>query len=847
MISADQTIVQVTDTDTVDMTISGNGSAGSPYVISSAVKLDSTPPGGGTNLIKSNAEGLYLECAQVRTCISEGPGIDYNPATGVISAQISGLPGNVTTIGGDGGIYTASSGQLSVVDTSTVDHTLTGTGTAANPYVLSSTVKLNPTPPGGGTNLIQTSATGLYLECAQVRTCLSEGPGIDYDPVTGVIKAQISTQPGNTTSIGPDGGILTPVSGQVTVQDTSTVDMTLTGTGTAASPYVVSSVVKLEPAPPGGGTNLIKTGANGLYLECAQVRTCISEGPGIDYDPATGVIKAQISTQAGNVTSIGPDGGIYTSSSGQLTVQDTSTVDHTLTGTGTAASPYVLSSVVKLDPTPPGGGTNLIKAGANGLYLECAQVRTCISEGPGIDYDPATGVIKAQLSADGGNSLTFGTDGGLWAPVGGGGGGTIVQILDTSSVDMAITGTGAAGDPYVIKSDVRLDPTPPGGGTNLIKLNSDGLYLECAQVRTCISEGPGIDYDPATGVIKAQISTDAGNTTVIGTDGGLYTPASGGGGSTVVTAGDTPTVDNTVTGAGTAASPYVVSSVVKLDPAPPGGGTNLIKAGANGLYLECAQVRTCISEGPGIDYDPATGVIKAQISTDAGNQTKIGTDGGLFSPAAAALVTGCGLDGVGTAADPLVVVPEAGQEAWSATWTCDAPTHSTLKCDPTTGKLWTPPEHYSAEDHIYVDHFTGGFLTPIGPSGGWRLVDAGANQQFNLPANFVGNDCRTYGYVVGNTGNFDIEYTTGSVFDVGLVVVQDGNVSVRPLWGELSSAPNGRRIRRNGNVYVTNWNIPAGTPSSIAIYPAVNVTSGQITRINQWTSDAFIIYTTNTP
>ena len=39
-----------------------------------------------------------------------------------------------------------------------------------------------------------------------------------------------------------------------------------------------------------------------------------------------------------------------------------------------------------------------------------------------------------------------------------------------ASYALTLAGTGTAVDPYVISSDVRLDPTPPDGGTNLIRL-----------------------------------------------------------------------------------------------------------------------------------------------------------------------------------------------------------------------------------------------------------------------------------------------------------------------------------------------------------------------------------------
>ncbi|MET9462421.1 hypothetical protein ABZY05_46740 [Streptomyces canus] len=443
------------------------------------------------------------------------------------------------------------------------------------------------------------------------------------------------------------------------VTDTPTVDLTLAGTGAAGDPYAVAADVILDPTPPQGGTNLIGSGPEGLFVECADVRTCFTAGDGIDYDQTTGEIAADISGDAGNQTTIGTDGGIYTAAAATaLEASDTQTVDVTVTGTGTAADPFQVAAGVILDPTPPQGGTNLIGSGPEGLFVECADVRTCFTAGDGIDYDQSTGEIAAKVSTDAGNVVTFGTDGGLYAPTSGGGG-TVVQAGDTPTANNTVTGTGSPGDPYIVSTDVILDPAPPGGGSNLLQESPDGLFVECADVRGCFTAGDGIAYDQATGEIAADISGDAGNQTTIGTDGGIYTPAT----PTAVEAVDTPTVDVTVTGTGAAGDPYQVAASVILDPAPPGGGSNLLQESPDGLFVECADVRTCFTAGDGIAYDQATGEIAAKISTDAGNQTTFGTDGGIYTPAAAGTALQAAdtptlnatVTGTGTPGDPYVV------------------------------------------------------------------------------------------------------------------------------------------------------------------------------------------------
>ncbi|WP_097287027.1 hypothetical protein [Streptomyces sp. OK228] len=86
-----------------------------------------------------------------------------------------------------------------------------------------------------------------------------------------------------------------------------------------------------------------------------------------------------------------------------------------------------------------------------------------------------------------------------------------------------------------------------------------------------------------------------------------------------------------VSGSGSAANPYVISAATP-----------------------CADVRACLSAGPGINLDQATGAISADLSGQAGNNVTIGPDGGLYVPTAGgAVLTGCGLVGNGTASAPV--------------------------------------------------------------------------------------------------------------------------------------------------------------------------------------------------
>jgi hypothetical protein len=186
----------------------------------------------------------------------------------------------------------------------------------------------------------------------------------------------------------------------------------------------------------------------------------------------------------------------------------------------------------------------------------------------------------------------------------------------------------------------------------------------------------------------------AGTRTTVTGNGSAANPytISADAGTTALAVQDTPTVDLTLTGTGTAGDPYDVSATVRLAPTPPDGGTNLLEAGPDGLFVECADVRTCLSAGTGIDYDAATGTISAEPAAPTVVQAGTGvTVTGTGSPAdpyevsATPPTTGCGLEGDGTAGAPLAAVVAA----WP--YPCDVDANAgNVYCD-TAGQLRSEP------------------------------------------------------------------------------------------------------------------------------------------------------------
>jgi hypothetical protein len=321
----------------------------------------------------------------------------------------------------------------------------------------------------------------------------------------------------------------------------------------------------------------------------------------------------------------------------------------------------------------------------------------------------------------------------------------------------------------------------------------------CGAARcTCrVIAGPGITVD--------------GN----GAPGAPYVISGQAAAGTVVQAADTSTLDAHVTGTGAAGDPYIVSGDVIVAPEPNG-----VEAAANGLLVA--------------------------PSADAGNRLAFGGDGRLYVPPAPPPEVGCGLRGDGTAASPLAAYPIGGSDAWADHWNCTDTAHSTLKCDPATGALWTPPEHYTAADHLYQEHMSPS-IASMGPTSGWAVLQPGgvpAFFRFDVPANFLGNDCRLWTWDSQVNGSMDINWSSTATFEVGYVVQKDGGPAmVRPLWSILTATGSARRERRAGGVCEAMFNLPAGSGSTVVYFPAVNVLTGTI-GINSWTSDGTIHTTT---
>ncbi|MFE9127843.1 hypothetical protein ACFYOF_20950 [Streptomyces sp. NPDC007148] len=202
-----------------------------------------------------------------------------------------------------------------------------------------------------------------------------------------------------------------------------------------------------------------------------------------------------------------------------------------------------------------------------------------------------------------------------------------------------------------------------------------------------------------------------------------------------------------LSGSGSVANPYVLSA-----------------------SLSCEEVRQCLSGTGGVEYNPGTGAISADLSGQSGNNLTLGPDGGLFVPTGAATVSvGCGLTGNGSGGTPL--------EVSTGTWpyACGADTSGGVVVCDSSGQLRSEPrgrvsyqQFFDSRDYSDItvptaqnttaDTFSMTVTNPDPCRDAFVLVEREADVFFVLPAG-GGAGCGYEGdemYYTRNTGSSSI-------------------------------------------------------------------------------------------
>ena len=130
------------------------------------------------------------------------------------------VPGANTTVTGTGTpedpyVVAAGATQVAVTDTPTIDLTLAVNGSNATPWNISAAVNRDP----AGANLLELTASGLLVDCADVQDCVGEtigvASGLEYNTATNQLAVNPSSDPGNIILFGTDGGLYANPGGTV--------------------------------------------------------------------------------------------------------------------------------------------------------------------------------------------------------------------------------------------------------------------------------------------------------------------------------------------------------------------------------------------------------------------------------------------------------------------------------------------------------------------------------------------------------------------------------------------------------------------------------------------------------
>lgn len=390
---------------------------------------------------------------------------------------------------------------------------------------------------------------------------------IDLTLAGSQITADWKLDPNSIGSVGPDGYLLTCANilacgTSLLPADTTTFDLTIVGD-------TIYGDVRLSAVQ----DNQLITQPDGLYVQspCVTLASLPSGGQVI----------------GGSTQFVGPDCRTYTFPVVQeaLTVQDTPTIDLTLSGSVITANALIDTNI-----------NNILGVGGNGLIVSCTAVRSCVystTTHPWFSFDPLTATLTFIPSTDAGNSLTIGTDGRPYVNAN-------VAVTNTSCISMAnVAGvlsatpiiSPAAGNSLQCLGDGLFVPTPPA--TTVAGVSSD-----C--IATAVTLNAGVYNVQSFAVINPALDNQ-----VQCSPNGLYVPPAT---ATNVTVTSTSCLDLNVSNP--AVGVFNISGSVVVSPAV----GNQVQCTPNGLYVPTPSV-TAIT---GSDTCAATTTVTA-IGPDAWN------------------------------------------------------------------------------------------------------------------------------------------------------------------------------------------------------------------------------------
>nr|MUH41747.1 hypothetical protein [Zobellia laminariae] len=407
---------------------------------------------------------------------------------GIVGDQLSITGGNTVTI-------PTADGSETIVNGAGIN-TVTGSGTTASPYVVTGTEV-----DGDITNEIQTVAsadgsvdvvrTGDDFDLSITIPTNNDNDATNEIQDLGIAGDQLSITGGNTIT-------LPSADGSETVVNGAGIN-TVTGSGTTASPYVVTGTevdgditneLTFVDAGTPAATGTTGTNSGETYVDTLTGQLYVYDGstwqqvggnasPDADPDPNNEIQTITSTDGSVTLTQTGDDYNLSVAAAdGTETKVESGNANITVTGDGSTTSPYQISSVDNVDDADA-DATNEIQD---------------------------LGIVGDQLSITGGNTVTIPTADGTETKV------------ESGNANVTVTGDGSTGSPYQISSVDNVDDADADATNEIQDL----------------------------GIAGNQLSITGGNTVTIPTADGSETIVNGAG-------------INSVTGSGTTASPYVVT------------------------------------------------------------------------------------------------------------------------------------------------------------------------------------------------------------------------------------------------------------------------------------------------
>lgn len=326
--------------------------------------------------------------------------------------------------------------------------------------------------------------------------------------------------------------------------------------------------------------------------------------------------------------------------------------DVVVTGNGSPTNPYVVSfteTVTSISYDPVSRVVSYIdESGTQQTFNLSGLVTNVQSADSSVDVTGSDGAASAwdlsvthTINGDGSITLNDGTV--VPAPDGS-------ETIVTASGDITVSGTGTTGDPYVVAFSESLTAISYNPVTHEITYtdeNGDPNVLDLSGLSTTSSlSGPagGVlthTQDDGTTTNHNLISTDAGNTVVAGADGALYVPLDTGGFGIFDDNGGSQTVEHGDNILFVSEDPDLMTIQVSptdrvsfdLDLLSTVAGNDITLGTDGGLYFDhvpsllAGPVAGTLTHDHGDGSAPTTHNL---ISSDAGNDIAPGSDGGLL-------------------------------------------------------------------------------------------------------------------------------------------------------------------------------------------------------------------------